>query len=117
MSVVTNVILTFGIGEKDIYTGNWYEHPIVMDVLNGWLAEKPIRKHRGFHEVDQHVGGEKAFETPIYAAAFNHFDLEEFLDYVEHMPWVEPECVQVMYQCQDEETFTVVFPCVKGSRA
>lgn len=103
MSVVTNIILSFSIMENEI--SDIEDSYTNMVLINNWLRK---HDHGAFGE-DATIasGGEKHLETPVYLAAFNFFDLDEFLAFLRTLPWEEPENVQVFVQGQEEEKFTV----------
>ena len=102
MSVVTNVMLSFSIGEEDYEAGDGWGHPIV-DEINKLL----VNDHHGkLVNVARFAGGEKHMETDVYMGAFNIFDTKQFITYVNMMNWTEPEHVQVFVQEQEEYSFT-----------
>lgn len=99
MSRVTNVILLPSILE-----------PVeAIHHLNERLprhgAGAPIGE---FREISDHAGGYKAFETPLWAAAFNYVDLEWLLETIfANHTWEKPEEVQVLVNAQDDEKWTL----------
>jgi hypothetical protein len=106
MSVVTNVILTFSIGEYEYTKGDSYRHYCV-DEINKWLLENDTRAYRiGLKNVWQYAGGDKNLETDIYTAAFNHLDIEAFKQCVFSQDWMEPESVQLYIKGQEDDVFT-----------
>jgi hypothetical protein len=90
MSKVTNIIITTAIDEPGVLNLN---HAL-------WLIEHP-----GFHQVDQHCGGNKAFESHVWLAAFNHLDIEEFKAIARAAAWEEPDRVQIFIREEQEERF------------
>lgn len=100
MSVVTNVMISFDTCEE----GPEDDKFTLMGVINEWLNTK---YHCCFGEDANAVcGGSKYLETPLYIAAFNYFDSEEFIKYVLSLPWAFPEDVQIFIQKQNDYKFT-----------
>jgi hypothetical protein len=88
MSKVTNIIITTAIDESGI------------ERLNLALQYYP-----DFLPVESHCGGNKAFESHVFLAAFNHLDIGEFKALARATPWDEPERVQIFIREQHEERF------------
>ena len=108
MSVVSNVIFSFSISEESYEKENDTIYPI-MENINNWLQENKY----GVFSVDADVisGGRKHLETPLFVAAFNHFRLEDFCNYVRSLKWEYPDCVQVIIQEQNDDKFRLIEPC------
>jgi len=101
MSLVTNVVLSFSIGEEQKNEDTF----ILVGAINDWLVSQ--HGQRFGVDADRVAGGSKHLETPLYIAAFNYLFIEDFLRFVFSLPWEEPENVQVFIQGQDEDRFTV----------
>ena len=109
MSVVTNIILSFSIGEEE-YADNAY---VLMKYVNEFLIANhhhPLGACLDGWSKCACVGGEKNLETPVFVGAFNYFDSEDFVGFLKTLPWLEPECVQVFIQKQEEDIFTLINP-------
>jgi hypothetical protein len=53
--------------------------------------------------------GDKFFEANVYIGAFNHFDLDEFLEFIKSMV-TEKNVIQVLVRLQDDDIFeSIVF--------
>ena len=109
MSNVTNVLLSFSVMEEKVQGWDSDSPYILMNTINAWLME---RSYGAFgQDVDHVSGGHKHLETPLYAAGFNYFNLDDFLNMLRTLPWKEPENVQVFVQEQDEDKFRLIEPC------
>jgi len=107
MSNVTNVILSFSIIEEE-YELQDFQHYKIMDKINQWLYDS---KYGQFSkELTEYAGGNKVTETPIYIAAFNHFNIDAFVEFIKTLNWEEPEDVQIFIQTQDEDRFLIIEP-------
>lgn len=89
MSVVTNVILTTEISDEDtiaqVNAGlDRMEKSHLLPVHTSW--------HRG-----------KAVEINIYIGAYNHFNLEKFVEIVQAVTWDDPQCVRLFVNEQNDE--------------
>lgn len=96
MSVVTNAILSFD--------GCDIENVSEADI-NRFFGET-----RGFVSCDNEnwYGGTKYLETPLYIAAFNHFNYKEFVLYLSTLPFKYPENVQLIIKGQEDDTFKII---------
>jgi len=108
MSVVSNVIFSFSILENNYEKENDIFY-LNMEKINDWLEEHGY----GVFSVDVDIisGGRKRLETPLFVAAFNHFNLKDFCDFVRSMTWEYPDFVQVIIQEQDADKFRLIEPC------
>lgn len=108
MSVVSNVIFSFSISEDSYEKDDDTFYPN-MEKINNWLQENSY----GVFSVDADVisGGIKHLETPLFVAAFNHFSLEDFCNFVRSMKWEYPDFVQVFIQEQQDDKFRLIEPC------
>lgn len=97
MSVVSNVVFSFHISDDHI-----------MEKINSWLQEND---YGVFSNVDIVSGGRKHLETPLFAAAFNYFNLENFCNFVRSLKWKHPNCVQIFIQEQEDDKFRLIEPC------
>lgn len=97
MSDVTNVLLAYDLIDAGAER---------LEQINAWL-------HSRFGQTmlavsDRCVGGSKRLESALYAAAFNHFVEEEFIDFLRGMPWQMRRSVQVIIKKQDDIRFSCV---------
>lgn len=53
-------------------------------------------------------GGNGMMTSVVLIGAFNHFVITEFLATIKAMTWKYPEEVQVMFQVEEEDRFTVI---------
>ena len=53
-------------------------------------------------------GGTKHWELNTFMGCFNYLNLIEFLEVLANEKWSDPSAVQVMYQCQHDEHFTMM---------
>ena len=91
MSVVTNVILLTFIDDKGVHG------------LQQWLADKgmpPLKK------IDENAGGNKMIEHDFFAGAFNHLDLEGFVQCAWATTWTYPKEVQLFVKEENDEVFS-----------
>lgn len=101
MSVVTNCILAFDLLE-DEHTN------IIIDVNSYFINEC------GFVSIDDPslkkgwYGGSKMFETRLYLGAFNHLDLNGFLEHLKSIKFRYRGHVQLIKQGQYESVFSVL---------
>ena len=104
MSVVTNIILHFSILEKEIDPDSAQEDNFVlMRKINKALIQEGYGK---FTEVQDRYN-KKALESPLFVAAFNMLDLDQFIEYIQSLPWNYPEYIQIFVQRQEEDKFTL----------
>ena len=103
MSHVTDVILSIG-WEEEGEGINEDEYPAV-NVVNEWLDSKGYGKLK---RVDQHGGGRKAAQVPVFMGAFNYLNILEFAKVVWAAPWAYRRQVQLFVQ--DEERFRELLP-------
>jgi len=106
MSNVTSVILSFDAleeedenGEKEFY---WN-----MVRINAWLD---ARGYGYFGDVNDCAGGRKALQKPVFIAAFDHFEVESFCEFLRSLRWERPENVQVLVQGENERKFRLIEP-------
>ncbi len=86
MSVVSNVVLVTAIDEPG------------TAAVNAWLAAAgfgPLAR------VEQHAGGNKAFECDLYAAAYNYFLTDEFIAALSAIEWRGAENVSLIIEPQE----------------
>lgn len=101
MSHVTNIILTWSVGEIVD------EHS--MDKLNKFFEDK--ERPSGLVHIDTDnlpagwYGGSKMMEANVALGAFNYIDMDKFMDYITNFPWQYPEDVVVMVQEQHQNNF------------
>jgi len=94
VSVVTNILLMTGFLDETQPVAN----------INSALA---CISAGSLKELSSDVGGPKALESNLLAAAFNHLDIGNFISIVQCQPWENPENVQLLIQLQHEDRFTM----------
>jgi hypothetical protein len=99
VSEVTNVLLAFSILED--------AEARIADV-NAWLSEVEQLPLASVWECDAAVGGGKRMEAPLYAGAFNYFDLSEFLAYLRTVGWSQPNELQVMVRAHGDDRWRII---------
>jgi hypothetical protein len=99
VSVVTNIIPTCALGERD--------HGEALKALDAWLAASG---HGYLTEVGHHARGKKVMEALVFVGAFNMLDSGYFLEVVRRAPWFDEECVRVFSQEQHADWFRQVLP-------
>lgn len=103
MSHVTNVILCIG---------GYEDEDLVRGRINPWLSERGERRLfqpvSGFdlEQPTAYTAGSKTMEADVYLGAFNNFPLDEFLEFLDQLPWGERENAQCFVQDQHEDRFT-----------
>jgi hypothetical protein len=99
MSEVTNVLLAFSILE---------DADARLEEVNGWLAEAEQLPLRDIWRTEGAIGGGKRIETPLYAGAYNGFDLAGFLGFLRTVVWSQPGEVQVIVHGQHDTRWRVI---------
>jgi len=105
MSHVTNVVLSFSVGEP--------EGEDDRDVIG--RVNKFFSDGGGFVLPADHdwYGGSKFLERPTYVAAFNYLSLGHFIEHLKSLPWRFPEYVQLFVCEQDDDEYRLIYPCKK----
>jgi len=91
MSVVTNLILSYSLSDRDMLTE-----------VNEYFVKHYYRPDCGFQDNDDNYGGNKYLERCTYVGAFNKLDLCHFVAYLRALKWEEPDKVQ-LFACQQQE--------------
>jgi hypothetical protein len=104
MSVVTDVVLFFSLGEDRIEHPNDDEY-LIVNQINAWLQE---RRYGTLNCLDKYTGGNKATQACIYGGSFNFFDTDDFLEFLKMLPWQDREAVQLMIQNEGADKFRMV---------
>ena len=110
MSEVTNLIISFSIGEDEtsrinevnLFFNNGLGFKInSADFEEGsnWLGKENRKRW---------YGGTKMLETPLYVGAFNHLDLEGLIEHMKEIEWEEPENVQLIVKLQEADKFEII---------
>jgi len=105
MSQVTNLILTFSIGEDEdrcINAVNSYEYRNLKMNLVSVDFNKDLEKGTTWY------GGTKFMEARIYLGAFNYLDIQDFRNYLKTIAWQYPDLVQLIVQEQDDDKFKII---------
>lgn len=110
MSVVTNVMLQFDGVDGD--TGfdpdedpNDHENMLRIQTIVRKLTEG--QSFKSISNSTSSWGGNKVPECQLFAAAFNHLPLGEFISELNKLTWLRPEMFCLFIQEQDDETFGV----------
>jgi hypothetical protein len=97
MSVVTDIIVTYSGLDDD-----------KLDTINAWMVTQREYEGDRFVAVDEKAGGGKAMQANVALGAFNYFELDEFLVFLDTIEWERPEAVKVFVQEEhDEDGFTL----------
>ena len=98
MSRVTNVILSFSVLEPK------YD---VLQRVNAFFKPEYSTSYRGFIVPDNDLwyGGTKFLERPTYLGAFNNFNADKFMDFLETIDWIFPYEVQIFICEQDDNGY------------
>lgn len=99
MSDVTNVLLAFSVLEDADERAR---------EVNGWLGNREQPALGNVWRTETAVGGGKRMETPLYAGAFNGFDLPAFFAYLRTVAWSKPEEVQVTVHGQHDTRWRII---------
>ena len=106
MSVVTNLIFSFSVGEdetKMIEKVNSFKYGLQnLNLVSADYIRSTENRHAKWY------GGGKFLEARIYIGAFNYLELSEFVEHVKSLDWDEPECVQIMVKEQDDDRFRLI---------
>ncbi|MEQ1733637.1 MAG: hypothetical protein ABL940_08190 [Bacteroidia bacterium] len=105
MSNVTNLILTISTLENEIekmQQVNSFEYRgLQMNLISVDYNKNNAIGTRWY-------GGTKFLEAGIYIGAFNHFPLYEFIEHLKKIKWEYPKTVQIIYQEQNDEKFSII---------
>ena len=110
MSEVTNLIISFSIGEDEksrISEVNLFFNNGRGFKINSADFEEG-RNWRGKPNRKRWYGGSKMLETPLYLGAFNHLDIEGLIEHLKEIDWEEPENVQLIVKTQESDTFKII---------
>ena len=103
MSAVTNILLHI-----DLDTANRIEEVnefFSRKDLRGWpplVSLDDPRLPRGWY------GGDKRLEADIYVGAYNHFELQSFIEYLQSIAWRDDDAVQLFVKEYDEMEFKLI---------
>lgn len=103
MSQVTNLILSFSVGEQE---------ELMIKEVNSFLSfgkeinlvSMDFQKNAGY----RWYGGTKFLEANLYVGAFNYFDLEGFISHLKKIKWEEPKMVQLILKEEFDERFRII---------
>jgi hypothetical protein len=109
MSIVTNLILTFSIGEDESsrteevnnFSNQGRGFKLVSADFERISSSTP-------YEVKTWYAGTKFLETPLFIGAYNHLDLSGLVRHLKSVRWEEPENVQLMLKTQDSNKFKII---------
>ena len=99
MSVVTGLVLVCSVGELL----NWAEsQPGNIPSVNRWLS---ARGYEGLKELaDASATGNKHPQLLLYAAGYNHFPEDDFIEFFLSLQWESPERAILLLQPEDGAT-------------
>lgn len=97
MSVVTDVVLCASEDDQ-----------AAVDAVNHWIkTEAGLLGRLNLAAPAQRFGGSKWAQHAVWAAAFNHLDLDALLSAIARAPWQSPAEVSVTAWPQDQQMVTV----------
>lgn len=110
MSEVTNLILSFSVGENEIckraeielFSNNGRGFELTSADFEGedniFKVENPRRWY----------AGSKFLGTPVFIGAYNKLDLDGLVEHLKSLEWDEPENVQLIVQGEEDEKFRII---------
>lgn len=105
MSSVINLLLSFSTSEDEdariVEVNNFRYRGIETNLISVDFDKNNDTRTAWY-------GGTKFLEACLYIGAFNHFDLDGFVQHLKQMPWEEPENVQVIVKDQWDEKFRII---------
>lgn len=103
MSVVTDIILCFSLGEDRIEGAKTVDDRFpLVDEINAWLMEDG----RGeLTRLNGHEGGGKGWQCEIFGGAFNYLDVRAFVKMIAALKWNRPHQVQLFIRGEEDEVF------------
>ena len=107
MSKVTDIVILTSLDENE----DGVNH------LNDYLESGVLspRVGRALKQISTHAGGDKTFCGRLYAASINYLDVSAFIEKACGAPWVMPQAVQFLVQCEADGCFHRVY-LVSGKR-
>lgn len=104
MSWVTNVLLNTGYKDSNTDCGTIVQASAYFEDRNirGLVSLNDPSLPRGWY------GGSKFLEAGLYVGAFNHLDLDDFIEHLRSLEWKEPSQVQLIVKKQEEDVFRIV---------
>jgi len=107
MSVVTNLILSFSIGEDEISRVD--EINLFHNNGRGFkLASADFEIEINQDSNKAWYGGSKFLGTPLYIGAYNHLDIEGLIEYLKIINWKYPESVQLFLKEEESDKFRII---------
>jgi len=107
MSYVTNLILSFSIGEDEISRVD--EINIFHNNGRGFkLKSADFEREINQESNRAWYGGSKFLETPLYIGAYNHLNIEGLIEHLKIVNWDYPEAVQLILKEQDSDKFRII---------
>lgn len=110
MSNVTNLILSFSIGEDErsrIEEVNLFHNNGIPFYLVSADFERKYDK-KGNLTKKVWYGGSKCLETPLYIGAINHLDIDGLIEHLKMLEWDKPENVQIILKEQESDKFRII---------
>lgn len=107
MSFVTNLMLSFSIGEDEksrvdelnLFHNNGKGFELVsVDFERELNPESDITWY----------GGSKFLETPLFVGAYNHLDIEGLMEHLKIVNWEYPQGVQLFLKEPDSDKFKII---------
>lgn len=110
MSEVTNLILSFSVGEDEITKRDEIE--LFFNNGRGFkLTSADFEGEENLFEVKnprRWYAGSKLLETPLFIGAYNQLDLDGLVEHLKSLTWQEPENVQLIVKCENDEKFRII---------
>lgn len=105
MSVVTNCLLSLGIGDGE-----------KLGEVNKFFEDETLdnaqKSQRGFVDVDEirhgWYGGSKYLEVNLSMAAFNFLNLQGLIEHIRKIQFVDPDSVQLLVLGQQDDRFEII---------
>lgn len=94
MSCISNMIFMFSSTDK-----------CNIKEINKWLEREDYGQ---LTSLQQYAGGYKFFEAQIFAAAFSHFLLDDFINFIKKLSWNEPEIIQILIKGEFDNKFKII---------
>jgi hypothetical protein len=103
MSYVADTLLFTGVTFED-------EVPAILDAINTALNAAQGYSVRGFHNVTEHAGGNKAMQVTIFASAINSLRVHAFIRELQKVDWppLEVDWLQLAVNNEHNSGFGIV---------
>lgn len=108
MSEVTNLIFTFSFAEDQVNrikeVNFFHNNGRGFELVSADFYFKPnfLSKKRKWY------GGTKNLECSLFIGAYNHLDVEGFIEHLRDIEWEYPEEVQIILKKHDANLFEII---------